>query len=94
MSIFHFVGSLPSWLNGRLIRNGPGLFEIGDTKLNHWFDGMALLHSFTIQSGKVTYTSKFLRSDSYTKNMVANRLVVTEFGTHAVPDPCQTLFQR
>ncbi len=45
------VGSLPDWLSGKLIRNGPGLLEIGDTKLNHWFDGMALLHSFTIKSG-------------------------------------------
>ena len=53
MLIFHLdVGSLPDWLSGKLIRNGPGLFEIGDTKLNHWFDGMALLHSFTIKSGK------------------------------------------
>ncbi|XP_064390883.1 carotenoid-cleaving dioxygenase, mitochondrial-like [Halichondria panicea] len=87
-------GSLPDWLSGKLIRNGPGLFEIGDTKLNHWFDGMALLHSFTIKSGKVFYASKFLRSDAYTKNMAANRLVVSEFGTGAVPDPCMTLFER
>lgn len=47
----YFAGALPEWLSGKLIRNGPGCFEVGDTKLNHWFDGMAMLHSFTIQSG-------------------------------------------
>jgi hypothetical protein len=26
--------------------------------------------------------------------MAAQRIVVTEFGTKAVPDPCQTIFQR
>ncbi|XP_064390885.1 beta,beta-carotene 15,15'-dioxygenase-like [Halichondria panicea] len=87
-------GSLPDWLSGKLIRNGPGLLEIGDTKLNHWFDGMALLHSFTIKSGKVMYSSKFLRSDYYTNNMAAKRMVMSSIGTAAVPDPCKTMFQR
>ena len=49
------AGTVPMWLNGKLIRTGPGLFEIGDTKYNHWFDGLALLHSFNIQSGILTY---------------------------------------
>ena len=44
-------GCVPAWLSGRLLRNGPGMFEIGDTKYNHWFDGQALLHSFTIING-------------------------------------------
>ena len=44
-------GCVPAWLSGRLLRNGPGMFEIGDTKYNHWFDGQALLHSFTIVNG-------------------------------------------
>ena len=46
------VGVIPPWLSGRLIRNGPGLFEVGDTKYNHLFDGLALLHSFTIDKGE------------------------------------------
>ena len=54
-----FIGEVPRWLSGRLIRNGPGLFEIGDTKYNHPFDGLALLHSFTINEGK-HYLPKFV----------------------------------
>ena len=48
---FPYPGCVPAWLSGRLLRNGPGMFEIGDTKYNHWFDGQALLHSFTVVSG-------------------------------------------
>lgn len=51
-SIFLFIGKIPSWMEGVLIRNGPGMHTIGETKYNHWFDGMALLHSFTIKNGR------------------------------------------
>ena len=52
------LGTIPHWLSGRLIRNGPGIFEIGDTKYNHLFDGLSLLHSFTIDQGQ--YSTHFL----------------------------------
>lgn len=45
-------------------------------------------------AGKVWYQSRFLRSETYKKNMAANRIIVSEFGTVAHPDPCKTLFQR
>eukprot|EP00961_Rhodomonas_salina_P184038 2484856-Rhodomonas_salina.3 len=32
-------GTIPSWLKGTLVRNGPSLFEIGDESFQHWFDG-------------------------------------------------------
>ncbi|XP_076014027.1 beta,beta-carotene 15,15'-dioxygenase [Genypterus blacodes] len=80
-------GSLPSWLQGTLLRNGPGLFTLGDTTYNHWFDGMALMHSFAFKDGEVTHRSRFLRSDTYNSNMAANRIVVSEMGTMAYPDP-------
>ncbi|XP_063799275.1 carotenoid-cleaving dioxygenase, mitochondrial-like [Pseudophryne corroboree] len=87
-------GTIPAWIRGSLLRNGPGRFEFGNDKYNHWFDGMALLHRFNIQNGSVTYMSKFLQSDSYTKNKKENRIVVSEFGTLAMPDPCMSLFDR
>lgn len=53
--VFLFIviseGLLPDWLEGTLVRNGPGLFSVGETSYNHWFDGMALLHSFSIKNG-------------------------------------------
>ncbi|KAF5921165.1 hypothetical protein HPG69_018565, partial [Diceros bicornis minor] len=61
---------------------------------NHWFDGMALLHQFRMEKGTVTYRSKFLQSDTYKANSVNDRIVVSEFGTLALPDPCKSIFER
>lgn len=87
-------GEIPSWINGSFLRNGPGKFEFGETKFTHWFDGMALMHRFHIKDGQVTYSSQFLRSDSYVQNLEKNRIVVSEFGTLATPDPCKNIFAR
>ncbi|KAM8927666.1 carotenoid-cleaving dioxygenase, mitochondrial-like [Pelodytes ibericus] len=88
------TGTIPKWINGSLLRNGPGRFEFGNDKYNHWFDGMALMHQFKIENGSVTYKSKFLESDSYKMNKSENRIVVSEFGTLAMPDPCKSVFDR
>ncbi|KAM6893923.1 beta,beta-carotene 15,15'-dioxygenase [Xenentodon cancila] len=87
-------GSVPSWLQGTLLRNGPGLFSVGSSRYNHWFDGLSLIHSFTFSNGEVTYRSKFLRSDTFKRNIKADRIVVSEFGTMVYPDPCKNIFAR
>ncbi|XP_008305705.1 beta,beta-carotene 15,15'-dioxygenase [Cynoglossus semilaevis] len=80
-------GNIPSWLQGTLLRNGPGIFTVGETSYQHWFDGMAIIHSFAFKDGEMTHRSRFLRSDTYKENMAANRIVVSEMGTMAYPDP-------
>jgi len=40
------AGSIPQWLQGEVLRNGPGEFDLGETTFNHYFDGHALLHRF------------------------------------------------
>ncbi|XP_053716876.1 beta,beta-carotene 15,15'-dioxygenase isoform X1 [Synchiropus splendidus] len=87
-------GNVPSWLQGTLLRNGPGLFSVGDTSYDHWFDGMALMHSFTIKDGEVTHRSRYLRGDTYKANTSANRIVVSEMGTMAYPDPSKNFIVK
>jgi carotenoid cleavage dioxygenase-like enzyme len=58
-------GTVPEWLSGALIRNGPGKFEFGGRRANHWFDGLALLRRYGFDSGSITYTDRFLRTDAY-----------------------------
>lgn len=79
-------------LGAKLIKDC--LYVLSIFSFNHWFDGMALMHSFQIADGQVTYSSRFLRSDSYKQNSEMNRIVMSEFGTLAVPDPCKNIFQR
>ena len=83
-------GEFPAWLSGALLRTGPAKFNVGSTTVNHWFDGLAMLHRFGFADGAVTYTNRFLRADSYCEAAVKGSLARGEFAT----DPCRTLFQR
>lgn len=58
-------GEVPSWLDGSLIRNGPGSFELGGSTVGHWFDGLAMLRKFSFDDGTVRYRNRFLRTDAY-----------------------------
>jgi beta,beta-carotene 9',10'-dioxygenase len=83
-------GELPSWLNGSLLRTGPAKFEVGEQRMRHWFDGLAMLHRFTIDGGRVSYGNRFLQSRSYKAARERGRMVYGEFAT----DPCRSLFKR
>jgi beta,beta-carotene 9',10'-dioxygenase len=83
-------GTLPPWLAGTLIRNGPAQFEVGLERYNHWFDGLAMLHAFTFSGGKVSYRNRFVQSRSYVEGKESGRIRRAEFAT----DPCMTLFGR
>uniref|UniRef100_A0A1I8QDQ2 Carotenoid isomerooxygenase n=1 Tax=Stomoxys calcitrans TaxID=35570 RepID=A0A1I8QDQ2_STOCA len=90
----HVIGTIPVWLNGSLLRNGPGSWKVGDMTFQHLFDCSALLHRFAIHNGSVTYQNRFVQTETLKKNNAAQRIVVTEFGTAAVPDPCHSIFDR
>lgn len=38
------TGVIPKWLNGTLLRNGPGNLKVGKYRYQHLFDSSALLH--------------------------------------------------
>ncbi|MXR50314.1 beta-carotene 15,15'-monooxygenase [Halovenus sp. WSH3] len=58
-------GELPGWLSGTLLRNGPGKFDGGESRLRHWFDGLAMIRKYEFDDGAVTYSNRFLRTDAY-----------------------------
>jgi carotenoid cleavage dioxygenase-like enzyme len=84
------TGELPSWLTGSLLRTGPAKFEVGEQRMRHWFDGLAMLHRFTVHGGRVSYGSRFLESRSYRAARERGEIVYGEFAT----DPCRSLFKR
>uniref|UniRef100_A0A8C6SI69 Retinoid isomerohydrolase n=1 Tax=Neogobius melanostomus TaxID=47308 RepID=A0A8C6SI69_9GOBI len=88
------TGRIPSFLKGSLLRLGPGLFEVGDEPFYHLFDGQALMHKFDFKNGQVTYYRKFVKTDAYVRAITEKRVVITEFGTFAYPDPCKNIFSR
>ncbi len=82
-------GTIPEWLTGTLLRNGPAQFEVGEQPLRHWFDGLAMLHKFSFGGGQVSYANRFLRSQAY-REAEAGRISYSEFAT----DPCRSTFKR
>lgn len=81
-------GSLPSWLGGTLVRNGPALWEVGERTFEHWFDGLAMLHAFSFGRGRVSYRNRFLRSSAYEAARTEGQIRFSEFAT----DPCRAIF--
>ena len=59
------VRSLVGW-RGAYLRNGPGLFEAGERRLEHWFDGYAMLLrvSFGGAGKSPCLTTRFVASDA------------------------------
>lgn len=84
-------GKLPDWLQGTLVRNGPGQFEASAANpYHHWFDGLAMLHSFTFAQGKVSYANRYLRTNAYQQDHADGKIHFRRFAT----DPCRSFFKR
>lgn len=83
-------GTIPSWLTGTLLRNGPIGVTVDGKSNAHWFDGLAMLHAFSFQGEKVYYTNRFLRTDAYAQVFEKGSLQYDGFAV----DPCRSLFKR
>jgi carotenoid cleavage dioxygenase-like enzyme len=83
------AGELPAWLSGALVRVTPAKLEVGERRLNHWFDGLAMLNRFGIAAGRVSYKSRFVDSVVY-RDAREGEWRHGGFAT----DPCRSLFKR
>lgn len=84
------TGQIPNWLSGMLLRNGPAKFEAGGKRVHSWFDGLAMIHSFSFSPEKVLYSNKFIRSEQYYKMVVEGNLDFKGFAQ----DPCGKVFKN
>lgn len=83
-------GEIPEWLTGSLLRNGPARWDLASGTVNHWFDGMAMLHRFAFSGGTVSYANKLLRGRAATAHEATGKLAYREFAS----DPCRSTFGR
>ena len=82
-------GDVPAWLTGALVRVTPALLEVGDRRLDHWFDGLAMLNRFGFADGRVSYGSRFIESRAY-EDAKQGEWRRGGFAT----DPCRSIFKR
>jgi carotenoid cleavage dioxygenase-like enzyme len=83
------TGQLPAWLSGALVRVTPAKLEVGERRLAHWFDGLAMLNRFGFADGRVSYRNRFIDSVAHRD---AKEGVVRRGGF--ATDPCRSLFKR
>lgn len=61
------IGEIPSYVQGSLVRNGPGIFGSSDRRYTHIFDGLAKLAKFDLTSEcdgsiSVKFCTRFVES--------------------------------
>lgn len=83
-------GELPDWLAGTLVRVTPALLDPAGRAVEHWFDGLAMLHAFTFRGRRVAYANRFLDSRAYRHAREHGELNGRGFAN----DPCRSLFHR
>ncbi|PIA64773.1 hypothetical protein AQUCO_00100324v1 [Aquilegia coerulea] len=72
-------GEIPIWLKGTYIRNGPGLWHIGDYNFRHLFDGYSTLVGLHFQKGRLRAAHRQLESDAYKAAKKNKKLCYREF---------------
>lgn len=74
-------GIVPAWLDGSLVRNGPGRYDLAKNRLRHWLDGFAMLHRFDFNNGKVCYSNRQLQTKAWTKANKDGEIAYREFAS-------------
>ncbi|KAL7159321.1 hypothetical protein ABFS83_01G019500 [Erythranthe nasuta] len=72
-------GQIPLWLNGTYLRNGPGLWNIGDYNFRHLFDGYATLVRLHFENGCLAMAHRQIESDAYKASIENKKLCYREF---------------
>ena len=58
------TGTIPKYVHGNYVKNGPGAFTTSKRKYTHAFDGLAKLIKFDIHHGDtIAFSAKFIDSD-------------------------------
>ncbi|KAL6646445.1 hypothetical protein ACP70R_018053 [Stipagrostis hirtigluma subsp. patula] len=73
--------------NGTYLRNGPGLWEVGNHEFEHIFDGYATLVRVTFRRGHATGAHRQIESDAYKAARAHRRLLLREFSQLCAGDP-------
>ncbi|KAH7304642.1 carotenoid oxygenase [Rhexocercosporidium sp. MPI-PUGE-AT-0058] len=98
-------GQWPAWLKGSFMRIGAGKFVVPLSEdgskppaiLQHFFDGLGILHKFIFENGKVRYISRHTAEGVIRRAKKEGFLSVTMFGLNAntplqdAQDPCSAL---
>ncbi|KAF7817122.1 carotenoid cleavage dioxygenase 8-like protein B, chloroplastic [Senna tora] len=78
-------GQIPLWLKGTYLRNGPGLWHIGDYNFRHLFDGYATIVKLHFENGRLVAAHRQLESQAYQAAKKHQKLCYREFSEAPTP---------
>ncbi|CAL4961436.1 unnamed protein product [Urochloa decumbens] len=79
-------GELPLWLDGTYLRNGPGLWNLGDYGFRHLFDGYATLVRVSFRNGRAVGAHRQIESEAYKAARAHGKVCYREFSEVPKPD--------
>lgn len=75
-------GEIPQELDGTLLRNGPGLLDIGGYPIAHPFDGDGMISAIAFREGRAHYRNRYVQTQGYVEEQKAGKpLYRGVFGT-------------
>ena len=84
-------GTLPPDLEGRLFRNGPGLFERAGHRKRSLLDGDGMIQCFDFADGRVRYRNRFVRTEKYLREETAGEWLYPTWTTPLPGGPLANL---
>ncbi|KAJ8751149.1 hypothetical protein K2173_016330 [Erythroxylum novogranatense] len=79
-------GEIPLWLNGTYLRNGPGLWNLGNYNFRHLFDGYATLVKLHFENGRLMAGHRQIESEAYKAAKKNQKICYREFSETPRPD--------
>ncbi len=74
-------GTIPDYLDGRYLRNGPNPIGEIDPELYHWFTGDGMVHGMRIRGGRAEwYRNRWVRPPQTARGIGANTNVIGHAG--------------
>jgi len=78
--------SVPSWIQGSYVKNGPGQRQFGDERhYSSYLDSWGKLHKFTFNGEKVMFSGRMIETELYNKSATKGEMVPTITLAHVQP---------
>lgn len=85
-------GRMPEWLRGEVVRTCPAVFETGEWRAQHWFDGLGMVYAFRITEAGVDFRSRLLDSEA-ARDAWNGKAQLAGYGTPSVRPLLQRMLQ-
>ena len=79
--------TIPAWLKGSYVKNGPGQRKFGDDRhYSSYLDSWGKLHKFTFNGEVVTFSGRMIETANYNKSVAKGEMVPTISLAHVQPN--------